>query len=140
MRLYRLGTWLIACVAALPIWDASAQSTMRSTRDNGLIESYVAYIGDDDLYNSQGVRLTEPWQIIRQDRANFHRFGLRDPGDENDSFFASSRNRAIMERMLANGRISRQAARDLVRGGALVLVEIYGSGSIGRYVVVTTAN
>jgi hypothetical protein len=112
---------------------------MRSTSDNNPIDSYAAYIGENDLYNSQGVRLTQPWQIIRQDRANFYRFGLRDPGDQGDSFFASARNRDIMERMLRDGRISSQAARDVVIGNATILVQIYGAGSVGRYIVVTTS-
>jgi hypothetical protein len=59
---------------------------------------YVAYIGQDDLYNSNGVRLTEPWQVLRQDRANYHRFGVSQPGDEWYGFFGSIDNRAIMER------------------------------------------
>ncbi|MDW6023203.1 hypothetical protein SAZ10_15705 [Mesorhizobium sp. BAC0120] len=140
MKSRRLFSTLVLCLAMQPIYGVSAQSMMRSTHDNHLIESYVAYISNNDLFNSSGDRLTQPWQIIRQDRANFHRFGLRDPGDESDSFFASAKNRAIMEQMLANGRISPQAALDVIRGGALVLVQIFGSGSIGRCVVVTTAH
>ena len=68
-----------------------------------LVGSYVAYIGRDDLYSSKGVRLTEPWQILRQDRANYHRFGIRQRGDESDSFFNNMENRGIMERMIMNG-------------------------------------
>ena len=97
-----------------------------------VIGQYVAYIGRDDLYNSNGVRLTEPWQILRQDRANFHRFGVSQPGDQSDSFFSSIDNRAIMERMVMNGYIDPNARRDLVNGGAMVVVRIYGQGSRGQ--------
>ena len=99
-----------------------------------LIGSYVAYIGQDDLYNSRGARLTEPWQVLRQDRANYHRFGISQAGDEWDPFFGSIENRGIMERMIMNGSIEPSAARILVNGGATVFVRIYGSGGRGRYV------
>ncbi len=102
-----------------------------------LVGSYVAYIGVDDLYNSKGQRLSEPWQILRQDRANFHRFGISQDGDEWDPFFDSINNRAAMERMVMNGSIDPVAARNLLNGGATVFVRIYGSGNVGRYVQVT---
>jgi hypothetical protein len=102
-----------------------------------IVGSYVAYIGQDDLYNSKGDRLTEPWQVLRQDRANYHRYGISQRGDEWDSFFGSIENRGIMERMVMNGSIDPQAARNLVRGGATVFVRIYGRGSRGDYVRVT---
>lgn len=97
-----------------------------------VIDGYSAYIGQDDLYNSNGVRLTEALQIIRQDRANFHKFGLRQRGDEDDSYFASESNRAKAEAMLQNGEISPAAARRIVRGDVTVHVMIYGKGTVGR--------
>lgn len=90
-----------------------------------LLEEYVAFLGDDDHYNSRGVRLTEPWQIIRQDRANFHRFGIRDRGDESDRFFASADNRARMERMILNGYIERRAGRRIVNERVWIRVKVY---------------
>jgi hypothetical protein len=117
---------------------ALAQSSITTSPGSmRLLESYIAYIGHHDLYNSRGQRLTEPWQIIRQDRANFHRFGHRDGMDEWDSFFASAANREQLETMLRRGYISPQAARDIVRGGVVIQVEIYGQGSVARAVHVT---
>jgi hypothetical protein len=104
-----------------------------------LIGSYTAFIGQTDLHNSKGARLTEPWQVLRQDRANFHRFGIAQGGDEWDPFFGSIDNRAAMERMIMNGRIDPGARRNLLQGGATVFVRIYGSGGVGRYVNVTVA-
>lgn len=103
---------------------------------NSLLDSYYAYIGKDDLYNSQGSRLTEVWQIVRQDRANFHQFGIRQNGDEDDIFFASKQNRANAERMLKNGYISKVEARKIVKGNVLIHVEIYGKGNSGNYISV----
>ena len=104
-----------------------------------LVGAYVAYIGQQDLYNSRGVRLSAPWQVLRQDRANYHRFGISQPGDEWDPFFGSIDNRAAMERMIMNGRIDPGARQNLLQGGATVFVRIYGAGGVGRYVNVTVA-
>ena len=101
-----------------------------------VIGSYVAVIGQDDLYNSNGARLSAPWQVLRQDRANFHRFGLSQVGDEWDPFFADAKNREAMERMIMNGYMDPLAARDIMTGGAMIVVTIYGSGGVGDYVSV----
>ena len=102
-----------------------------------LIGSYSAFIGNADLYNSDGKRLTTPWQVLRQDRANFHRYGVSQPADQDDPFFSSAGNRAIMERMVANGTIEASAGRRLVNGNVTVRVNIYGNGSRGERVDVT---
>ena len=104
---------------------------------NGIIARYQAYIGADDLYNSSGKRLDRPWQILRQDRANYHRFGTSQRGDQSDPFFDSSENRQIMERMVANGSISSSAGRRIVAGDVLIEVEILGRGDRGEAVSVT---
>ena len=106
----------------------------------GPIDSYVAYIGADDLYNSSGARLTKPAAIIRQDRANFHRFGIRDRIDESDTFFADEINRQALENMLANGTMSSSVARMIAKGGAIIQVDVYGSGSTGDWIEVTVLN
>ncbi|MBF9045301.1 hypothetical protein HKCCE4037_18305 [Rhodobacterales bacterium HKCCE4037] len=94
---------------------------------------YVAYIGPEDLYNSNGARLSAPWQVLRQDRANYHRFGIRHAGDEWDPLFHDMNNRAAMERMIQQGYISPVAAQDIMRGGATVVVRIYsGFGANDR--------
>ncbi len=102
-------------------------------RADWLVEEYNAYIGEEDLYNSNGEALTEPWQVIRQDRANYHRYGVRQPGDEGDSFFASAKNREKAERMLEYGTIENRAARALLRGGSVINVQIF-RGADGDYI------
>lgn len=102
-----------------------------------LIGSYAAWIGSDDLYNSNGRRLTEPAQVLRQDRANYHRFGIAQPGDEWDPFFGSIDNRAAMERMVRDGYVDPGAASVLVNGGASVFVQVYGSGNVGTSIQVS---
>ena len=126
-------------ISVLALTAASLSFTAPAFADE-IIGSYVAYIGRDDLYNSKGARLNEPWQILRQDRANYHRFGISQSGDEGDPFFGSMKNRAIMERMIMNGSITPGARDGLLRGGATVFVRIYGTGSRGKYVKVTVVN
>lgn len=116
---------------------ASAQSSLGWGSEPQLIEEYSAYISQDDVRNSEGVRLTKAWQVIRQDRANYHRYGVRDRGDQNDAFFASAENREIMERMVRDGKMSPSAAKAVVQGDVRITVSIYGRGAVGRYVEVT---
>lgn len=118
---------LLALFLILPTTQASADD---------LVGSYVAYIGTDDLYNSRGTRLREPWQILRQDRANYHRFGVSQPGDQWDPFFGDIDNRATMERMVMRGYINPNAGRNIVAGGAMVVVNIFGRGNTGTRVEV----
>jgi hypothetical protein len=104
------------------------------SRRPALMEEYTAYIGRDDLFNSSGEALTRPWQIIRQDRANFHLYGVRQRGDQGDTFFGSKENRARLESMIAAGRMSREAASAIMEGGALLRVQIWGHRGVGDYV------
>lgn len=117
-----LAKTLTAAVAAL------ALSAPLALADE-LLADYVAFIGRDDLYNSKGARLSEPWQILRQDRANYHRFGISQPGDEWDPIFKDKGNRAIMERMVQQGNIEASAGRGIVQGGVMVRVKVYDNGS-----------
>ena len=90
-----------------------------------LLDSYIARIGPNDHFNSRGVRLKSASAIIRQDRANFHKFGKADAEDEHDSFFNSKANRGRMERMLRNGSSTRSAINSIVNHQPLIRVKIY---------------
>jgi hypothetical protein len=83
-----------------------------------------------------GQRLTTAAAIIRQDRANFHRFGLRDLSDEDDKFFADEGNRAALEGLLEHGRAEPGVISRIVNGTPLVRVEVW-RGDAGPFVVVT---
>jgi len=74
--------------------------------------------------------------VLRQDRANYHRFGIWQEGDEWDPFFEDADNRAAMERMIMEGYISPAAARAIVQGNVMVYVTIHGSGGRGDWVEV----
>lgn len=128
-------TAIMATSAAAGV--ASAQSTLGWSGKPDVIGEYTAYIGQRDLRSSEGTRLTQAWQVIRQDRANYHRFNIRDRGDQGDSFFGSAENRTIMERMVRDGQMSPSAARAIVNGNVSITVHIYGHDSVGQYVAVT---
>ncbi|WP_323036314.1 hypothetical protein [Pararhodobacter sp.] len=109
-----LAIGLAFMVAAAPL---SAQS---------FLGSYSAWIGPQDLNNSRGVRLWEPSQIIRQDRANFHRFNRRDSGDGGDPWFANANARASLERAVARIAFTPYQRDLIVQGGTWVQLDIYG--------------
>ncbi|MGJ8571040.1 MAG: hypothetical protein ACSHXI_10125 [Hoeflea sp.] len=108
--------------------------------DSELIAEYVAYIGEDDLYNSSGARLEQPWQVLRQDRANFHRFGISQDEDQWDPLFDKADNRAAMEAMVRGGYIDPAAARILLDGDASVHVRIFGREGRADYVEVDVSD
>lgn len=106
---------LMTIVVAMPMQAAEARDATE--------ESYIAYLGSGDHFNSAGRRLTSAAAILRQDRANFHG-GLGDPADEDDSFFDSKANRESMERLLEEGALSRAVESAIVNGQPTVLVRI----------------
>jgi hypothetical protein len=93
-----------------------------------LVESYSARLSPRDHYNSNGERLRSAAAIIRQDRANFYVYGLRDNEDEPDPYFSSKGNRARLEQMLENGRTTPEAIYRVVNGTPLIRVDIYATG------------
>jgi hypothetical protein len=102
-----------------------------------LLEQYVAVLSGQDHFNSNGDRLTEAAAIIRQDRANYHKYGKRDQGDSGDSYFSSVRNRELLEQMLNRGKSSPSAINSIVNGTPTILVRIFRSDSGQDYVNVS---
>jgi hypothetical protein len=109
---------------------------LRPSQAQQLLERYQALLSERDHFSSSGQRLTTAAAIIRQDRANFHRFGIRDPEDETDKFFADADNRAALERLLAGGTSEQGTVLQIVNGTPLVRVEVW-RGNAGPYVNVT---
>ena len=120
----------IGLVANIPIRSNAQQS----------IGSYIALLSDADHFNSRGQRLTSAAAIIRQNRANFYRFGIRSPEDQDDPFFANEANRAALEQMLERGRADRGVVERIVNGPpVLVRVDIF-RGPSGPFIRVTLLN
>ncbi|SFH48821.1 hypothetical protein SAMN04488020_11720 [Palleronia marisminoris] len=98
------------CALAVP---ASAQ----------VMDSYYATIAEADRHNSSGARLSSPGAVLQQDRANFHRFGTRQAGDQSDMFFANRELRAQIPALYARGQ--RDDWTDGVLSGAFGPGEAY---------------
>jgi hypothetical protein len=107
-----------------------------STHAQELIESYTALLSEADHFNSSGQRLTSAAAIIRQDRANYYRYGVRDADDEGDQFFADEGNRAVLEQMLDRGRADPGVLSRIVNGTPRIRVDIYRAGN-GPFIRVT---
>ena len=97
-----------------------------------LRETYVARLSTRDHFNSSGGRLDSAAAVIRQDRANFHKFGRRDAEDEDDAFFASARSRDLLEKLLERGSADRGAIRAIMTGTPLVRVQVFVSSRTGN--------
>ena len=102
-----------------------------------LVESYSTRLSEQDHFSSSGERLRSAAAIIRQDRANFHKFGRRDPDDQHEAFFSSSSNREALERMLNRGKIDQSLSRMIIDGIPFVSVEIFRDSSGSPYITVT---
>lgn len=108
-----------------------------SAHADRLLESYTARLSSQDHFSSAGARLSSAAAIIRQDRANFHKFGRQDSEDEGDQYFASARNRELLEAMLERGSSSRSALNTIVNGTPLVQVSVFRDDRGRDYVTVT---
>lgn len=113
-HLITLASLLLALALAQP---ALAQGVMQ--------DSYCTQISENDKYASDGYALTDAGSILRQDRANFHRFGIADDGDQADATFDSTKARQALPAMLDNGFIDDTTADQIVRGTPYVCVDIY---------------
>lgn len=106
-----------------------------------LIGWYYATLGPNDLYNSSGVRLGNLGAILQQDRANVHRFGISDAGDQGDPFFGNRAVRSQIPNIWSFGTGGQSILGNLNAGYAQdIYVEIYGFGSTVQYIVVSQAD
>ena len=93
--------------------------------------SYQARISGRDKVNSKGtpvvsgINQASVAAAIRQDRANFHEFDIRDDDDTDDCAFANAKNRQKLQNMLLRGSISKRAMREIYKGTPLIEVDVY---------------
>lgn len=121
---------LISLASLLLASQAFGNAVITGGNSNYLC-SYQARISDNDKFNSSGDLIATAYNkasvaaIIRQDRANFHKFYVRDPQDTSDCVFHSKSNRALLERWLANGQVNPMNIRRIVDGNPLIRVDVY---------------
>jgi hypothetical protein len=88
--------------------------------------SYTARISDQDHHASDGYALDTAPQMVRQDRANWHKFGYGDAEDQDDPWFSSTDARARFERMLGKAGAMSGATRNAIASGEPVIqVDVY---------------
>ena len=91
-----------------------------------MLGSYVARISERDHHASDGYALDSAAQMVRQDRANWHKFHRRDADDQGDDWFSSNDDRAYLERMLKrSGAMSSSTRNAIVNGEPLIQVDVY---------------
>lgn len=91
------------------------------------VETYLARLSTRDHYNSEGMALTSPVLILRQDRANFHKFRQRDDDDQADRFFQDAQHREQVEQFLEQGYLSPETQQAIVNDQPLVRVDVFRS-------------
>ncbi|TPJ77697.1 hypothetical protein [Mesorhizobium sp. B2-6-2] len=97
-----------------------------TARADDMLGSYTARISDRDHRASDGYPLGSAAQMVRQDRANWHKFHRRDSDDQGDAWFRSDGSRADLQRMLERGgAMSSTTRRAIVNGEPLVEVDVY---------------
>jgi len=92
-----------------------------------LRDSYCTRISQNDKFASDGFHLTDAASILRQDRANWHRFGNADAEDQGDNTFSSVSARARIPALLTNGSSNQSTYNRIVNGNPYVCVEIYSN-------------
>ncbi|MGN6144671.1 MAG: hypothetical protein ACTHOP_13885 [Mesorhizobium sp.] len=113
----------LAAATAVGLLVAGFTATAKADEFLG---SYVARISGEDHFASDGYRLESAAQMVRQDRANYHKFHRRDRDDERDRWFRGNDDRARLERMLQRpGAMSGSTRNAIVRGEPLIQVDVY---------------
>ena len=88
---------------------------------------YRARLSAQDHVSSSGARLTTVNDILRQDRANWHRFHRPDVEDEGDPLFGDMAARARFDRLSFRGSDD-DARAAILHGTPLVEVSVYQNG------------
>ncbi|TIO31177.1 hypothetical protein [Mesorhizobium sp.] len=97
-----------------------------TTNADEMLGSYVARISHRDHFASDGYALGNAAQMVRQDRANWHKFRRRDSDDENDVWFRTNGQRTELQRMLErSGAMNGSTRRAIVNGEPLIQVDVY---------------
>lgn len=118
-----------------PIKRAEGQGQSKATSTPAVVErpeeetldfvaSYTAQIAPEDLRNTNGVLLTQAFTILLQDRANYHTFNIRQPGDQADeTYFITPERRLLFNQLPV--KITPKAEAGILRGDIIVTVTAY---------------
>jgi len=94
------------------------------TSEEEALAKYLCQIGPEDVRNSTGKRLTTVPEILRQDRANYHKFRVRHRRDlDDETFFKTTANRELFNRVPV--QCPPALAGSILNGEATVVVKVY---------------
>jgi hypothetical protein len=97
-----------------------------AAKADALLGSYVARLSHKDHQASDGYQLDSAAQVIRQDRANWHKFGRGDRQDQDDPWFDTNESRDRLQRMLERpGVLDGGMKREILNGTPLIQVDVY---------------
>lgn len=118
-----MRAWFLIAMLLLPgtSWPSSTWAQGR------VLAEYTARISEQDHFTSAGDRLDTAPAILRQDRANFHRFDQADAEDEGDAIFHDRHERGRFERLMSRGIVRPDTARAIINGTPLVRVTVYAT-------------
>ncbi|WP_206075845.1 hypothetical protein [Mesorhizobium sp. Z1-4] len=93
--------------------------------------SYMARLSERDHFASDGYRLDTAAQVVRQDRANVHRFKKIDAEDGDDPWFGKANARNTLEQFLNRREAMDEATRSAIHNGTpLVQVDVYQNSAV----------
>lgn len=107
------------------VQQPSSQSAGYTDSDREIvIERFTTSITQNDTRNSRGTMLTDPIEILRQDRANAHKFGNPD-GDDVDRFFSTPKHRTNMRTYLNRGSFPKPVQESVLEGRGFLRIKVY---------------
>jgi len=91
---------------------------------------YYAMLSPHDTFNSRGVPVNDVCGIVQQDRANVHKFGLRDAADNIDTFFTTPERRAMIAGRCQYDPTHHTVQRIRSQYIGFVLVRVFGANGV----------
>lgn len=121
-----LASFLVASCSNEAPEPQSTELVPEETRAPLKLEAqYKAFLYEPDHADASGARLDQAWQVLREDRVNYHARDMRQSGDQSDPVFDSAASRDRIEDMVANGNLTEESARKIVERNVLVAVDVY---------------
>ncbi|MFV1607146.1 hypothetical protein VWY06_02005 [Phaeobacter sp. JH20_10] len=93
-----------------------------------VIAEYLTWLDAKDTVTSKGVKLDSFGAVLAQDRANYHRFGIRQELDTSDPIFSNKDMRAKLPQLYQAGNpVETYIREDVMNGrGHYVFVRVMG--------------
>ncbi len=132
LRSGRLRSGRLTAALALLLACASPAAAQQ------VLAEYFAMLNPHDMRNSSGNRLTGMGDVLQQDRANYHRFGIADEYDQWDPLFSSREMRARIPDLYARGPGAPGYIAQAIRSGQprFVWVRVIGVNGVPAYLLV----